>query len=185
MESYSAFLLVVCYSLIIWLCPSSSDLEIGNLIHFFTLLYTDEGQLVLSPLYLTWKVGNTLPCWTPADSYAYSDAEGSATSFCSKDSRPDWKPSFTIHLVEMDLVNLEIRFWYRVNLFFLLLRMLVFLHSPMPKDWDTYWYLAGRKSTKGSGFYISSNKNYYNYIELCPLWLSYPCIENFIDWTYL
>ena len=63
-ESDSAFLLVVCYSLIIWLCPSSSFFfEIGNLIHFFTLLHTDEGQLVLSPLYLTWKVGNTLPCW--------------------------------------------------------------------------------------------------------------------------
>lgn len=64
-ESDSAFLLVVCYSLIIWLCPSSSFFfEIGNLIHFFlTLLHTDEGQLVLSPLYLTLKVRNTLPCW--------------------------------------------------------------------------------------------------------------------------
>lgn len=72
------------------------------------------------------------PLLVKADLYAYSDAEGSATSFCSKDSRPDLKPSFTRHLVEKDLVNLEIWFWYRVNLFFLLLRMLVFLHSPMP-----------------------------------------------------
>jgi len=112
-------------SIIIWLCPSSSFFfEIGNLIHFFTLLHTDEGKLVFALSYQESR--KYTPLLVKADSYAYSDAEGSATSFCSKDSRPDLKPSFTRHLVDQDLVNLEIWFWDRVNLFFLLLPMLVF-----------------------------------------------------------
>lgn len=130
-ESDSAFLLVVCYSLIIWLCPSSSFFfEIGNLIHFFFDFAPHRWRpacLVSALSYL--ESEKYTPLLVKADLYAYSDAEG---SFCSKDSRPDLKPSFTRHLVEKDLVNLEIWFWYRVNLFFLLLRMLVFLHSPMP-----------------------------------------------------
>ena len=55
----------------------------------------------LSPLYLTG--GKYTPLLVKADFYTYSDAEGSSSS--------RFLTSFTRHLVEKDLVNLEILFW--------------------------------------------------------------------------
>jgi hypothetical protein len=48
------------------------------------------------------------PLLVKAVLYAYFDVEGSTTSFYWKGSIPDLNPSFTRHLVDQDLVNLEI-----------------------------------------------------------------------------
>jgi hypothetical protein len=110
---------------------------------FFTLLHKDGGKLVLSSVSSKDSRKYT-PLLVKADSYAYSDDAGglATTSFHLKDSRPDLKPS--THLVDEDLVNLEIWFWDRVNLF-----LSFSIRLCMSKDWDRFDIYLDEWAQKG------------------------------------